>query len=465
MKLTLFRYLAVFLVWPLAAIAQTNFTILKSFTGAPDGAVPYCSLVCDTNGMFYGTTLVGGISNQGTVFMLSHNGVGYTGAGYDILKNFFGTNGIEPFAGLVLGSDGNLYGTTYSGGTSNLGTVFKINRDDSGFAVLHSFIGGSDGENPEAGLIEGSDGALYGTTYFANSSNRGTVFKINKDGSGYSVLHIFTGYPGDGQQPTGRLLQGSDGALYGTTLFGGSYGAGTVFTLNKDGSGYGVLYNFGASGDGAGPIAGLIEGSDHALYGTTQLGGGTGYQGTVFKINKDGSGYQILHRFSTTGNDGQTPNGELMEGSDGALYGGTANGGVNGGGTIYKLNKDGSGYTILRSFFGTGGDGQSPKCALLQLSNGVFYGTTELGSANGAGCVFALSTSPLPPQIVSLSASGASNFLQFAGTSLVQYDVQRSTNLSSWSVLTTLTSQTNGQFNYLDLNPPQPSAFYRLQQH
>ncbi|HUA66548.1 MAG TPA: choice-of-anchor tandem repeat GloVer-containing protein [Alphaproteobacteria bacterium] len=465
MNLSLFRCLAAFSLWPLAVVAQTNFTILETFTNVPDGAVPYCTLVSDTNGLFYGTTLVGGISNQGTVFVLNHNGSQYGGTGYHILISFLGTNGTEPFAGVILGSDGNLYGTTYAGGTSNFGTVFKLSRNGSGFAVLHSFVGGTDSKNPEASLIEGSDGALYGTTYFGNSATRGTIFKINKDSSGYSVLHTFAGYPTDGQQPIGRLLQGSDGALYGTTAFGGSDGAGTVFTISMGGSNYGTIYNFGASGDGAGPVAGLIEGSDHALYGTTQLGGGTNFDGSIFKINKDSSGYQILHGFSGSGTDGQMPDSELTEGADGALYGGTVNGGVNSGGIIYKLNKDGSGYTILRSFYTTGGDGESPKCALLQSSNGDFYGTTEYGGAAGAGCVFALSTSPLPPQISSLTASSTSNFLQFVATSLVQYDVQRSGNLSSWLTLATLTSQTNGQFNYSDLSPPLPCAFYRLKQH
>ena len=449
------------------ATAQTNFTILKSFTSVPDGNVPYCTLVADTNGLLYGTTSGGGISNQGTIFVIHTNAFGYKNTfGYMTLASFVGTtNGVAPFAGLVLSTNGGLYGITFSGGISNYGTVFTIGRDGSGFAVLHSFTGGTDGENPRAGLIEASDGALYGTTYFANSANRGTIFKLNKDGSGYSVLHTFTGNP-DGQQPTCKLLEASDGILYGTTVFGSAHNKGAIFAMNKDGSGYGTLYDFGSiTGDGTGPSAGLIEGSDYALYGTAYLGGGTGNNGIVFTINKDGNGYQILHGFSTTNGDGQRPNGELIEGVDGALYGGTDFGSTGSSGVIYKLNKDSSGYQILRNFSSSNGDAHTPKCALLQLSNGILYGTTEFGAVGGAGCVFTLSAAPLPPRILSLATSGNTNVLQCFATSSVQYDIQRSTNLSDWVTLTTLTSLTNGQLNYTNSSPLPQNTFYRLQQH
>jgi uncharacterized repeat protein (TIGR03803 family) len=452
-------------VGPVAA--QTNFTILKHFNGVPDAAVPFGALVVDGNNVFYGTTIGGGVSNAGAVFKLNADG-----SGYGVLKSLVASNGTGPQAGLVLGADGMLYGTAYSGGASNFGTVFALNRDGSGFGVLHSFTGTTDGANPEGPVIEGSDGVLYGTTYFANSATRGTVFKINKNGTGYSIIHTFLGSVwGDGQQPECRLLEGSDGALYGTTGFGGAHNAGTVFTINKDGSGYNILYSFRSFiGDGLGPTAGLMEGSDQALYGTTYKGGAisTNQGGTAFKINKDGGGYQILHDFSLSTADASRPNGELVEGSDGALYGGCDYGG-HGSGAFFKMNKDGSGYSILRTLFGPGGgDGYLPKCALVQLSNDVFYGTTELGGGGAptaAGCVFALSSAPLPPRGLSVSVSPSSNTVHFAATSSVQYDVERSTNFSSWSALTTLTSPTNGQINYVDLNPPGLAGFYRLKLH
>ena len=464
-SLNLWLTVALLTVYP--AMAQTNFTILKSFTSVPDGNVPFSTLVADSNGLLYGTTTGGGISNQGTIFVIHTNAYGYKSpSGYATLASFTGgTNAAYPYAGLVLSTNGNLYGTTFGGGISNFGTVFTIRNDGSGLGVLHSFVGGTDGENPRAALIEASDGTLYGTTYFANSSNRGTIFKINNDGSGYATLHTFTGNP-DGQQTQGRLLEGSDGVLYGTAGNGGIHYRGMIFFITKDGGSYGTLYDFGSiTGDGSGPVAGLIEASDHALYGTTYSGGGTGANGTVFKINKDSSGYQILHGFSTSNGDGQRPNGELVEGLDGAIYGGTDFGGVGSVGVIYKLNKDGGGYQILRNFSSGSGDGHDPKCGLLQLANGILYGTTEFGAVGGAGCVFALSTAPLPPRIQSLTISGNTNLLQCFATSTVLYDIQLSTNLSAWTILATKTSQTNGQLNYTNQSPPLTSAFYRLQQH
>jgi len=440
------------------ASAQTNFTVLRSFSGIPDGAVPFGALVDGKDGAFYGTTAAGGISNYGTIFRVNTDGSRPV-----ILKSFIGSDGSAPLAGLVLSIDGKLFGTTFTGGTSNFGTVFSLGKNGSDFTVLHSFAGGPDGKSPKFPLIVGSDGVLYGTADFADSTNRGTIFRLNQDGTSYSVLHIFTGNP-DGQNPT-KLLEGSDGNLYGATGFGGPTIAGTVFSIQKDGNGYAILYNFqGRGGDGLSPGAGLVEGSDGALYGTTSHGG-TGLGGTVFRLNMDGTGYGILRSFSDAGDDSYEPDTELVEGTDGALYGSTyfgSNGSDNG--TIYKLNKDGSGYTILRKFTGTSGDGQTPG-ALLLMTNGVFYGTTEYGGGGvGGGCVFALGSVPLPPRVAALSASGSTNLMQCAATSGFQYDVQRSTNLSSWSVLASITS-TNGGFTFSDSTQLQPVAFYRLQQH
>src|SRR5262249_47649354 len=157
------------------------------------------------------------------------------------------------------------------------------------------------------------------------------VFRIEKDGSGYSVLHIFSfGAGNDGSDPR-QLIEGSDRALYGTTGSGGTADNGTVFKLNKDGSGYTLLHSFtGTVGDGSNPCAGLLEGSDGALYGTTAEGGSSLSYGTVFKLNKDGSGYRVLHRFVSGLGDGRNPRAALVEGSDGTMYGTTPGGGTDG---------------------------------------------------------------------------------------------------------------------------------------
>ena len=336
-----------------------------------------------------------------------------------------------------------------------------IGGDNRLLRVLYSFTNGTDGKRPQAGLLAASDGALYGTTS-AGSSNRGIVFKIDTDGGGFQILHTFTGKP-DGQQPTCKLVEGSDGALYGTTQGGGTSLGGTVFKINKDGNGYGILYNF-VGGSGASlPYAGLIKGSDGFLYGTTYYGPGFDFVGTIFQISEDGLSYQTQYSFPATG-DLQGPAGELLEGPDNALYGvaGRSLASPYSGG-IFKVNKDGSDYTVLRAF-GSIPDGAAPNCALVELNN-IFYGTTEMGGTLGFGCVFALSSSPLPPRITSLATSGTTNTLQIVATSASQFAVERSTNLADWSVITTLTSPLSCQTNFPDLGPPQPSAFYRLHQH
>lgn len=438
--------------------AQTNFTVVKSFNGAPEASVPYDSIVADSNNVFYGTTIGGGISNHGAIFSLSADGTVYK-----LLKSFLVTNGSSLYAGLLLSTNGSLYGTTFSGGTSNFGTVFAIHRDGTGFTLLHSFTGTSDGQNPEAALIEGSDGALYGTTYFATSAVRGTIFKINKDGTGYSIIHIFTGTSagGDGQQPVAKLLKGSDGALYGTTSVGGANIRGAIFKIAENGNNYSIVYSFGAvSNDGAGPRAGLIEVSNQ-LYGTTYMGG-LYTSGTIFRINKDGTGEQILHNFPSATGDAERPNGILFQGADGALYGGTDYGGVSDNGAIYKINTDGSGYQLVHNFTLTNGDGQVPKCALLQLPNGALYGTTEYGGTIGAGCVFALSASPLQPKLLPLSIDNGSNVVQGVITSGLKYSIMRSLNMRSWSTVGTMAYPTN---SFSDTNPPSSAAFYKLKQN
>ena len=280
-------------------------------------------------------------------------------------------------AGVTEGSDGALYGTTQGGGTANAGTVFRINRDGMGFTVLHSFkCTSTDGCSPTAGVTEGSDGALYGTTQGGGTAGGGTVFRINRDGTGFTVLHSFECTSTDGCGPTAGVTEGSDGALYGTTQGGGAASAGTVFRINKDGTGFTVLHSFEcASTNGCFPIAGVTEGSDGALYGTTQGGGAAG-AGTVFRINRDGTKFIVLHSFDCT-RTAVSPAG-VTEGGDGALYGTTASGGTAGGGTVFRINKDGTGFTVLHSFECTSTDGCSPRPGVTEGSDGALYGTTRV---------------------------------------------------------------------------------------
>jgi len=274
----------------LAGSAQTSavFTSLYSFTGTNDGAIPRAALVQGRDGNFYGTTINGGIANYnpnggtggyGTVFRISTSGV------LTNLYFFTGTNdGANPYAPLVHGSDGNFYGTTVAGGTNGLGTVFKISTNGA-LTNLYSFTDGADGAYPRVGLVQGSDGYFYGTTdghgpFFYLSA----VFKISTNGS-LTPLYAFS--PPWVEHPS-RLVQGNDGNFYGTTEIGGNtnlnggLGYGTVFTVTTNGT-LTSLYSFSGTNDGSTPDAGLVQGSDGNFYGTTAFGG-TNNAGTVFRL-------------------------------------------------------------------------------------------------------------------------------------------------------------------------------------
>ncbi len=229
-----------------------------------------------SDGNFYGTAVVGGANGAGTVFKITPGGTLIT------LYSFGVSDGQSPYGGLVQGSDGNFYGTTEFGGANNgNGTVFKITPRGT-LTSLYSFAG-SDGANPHAGLVQGSDGNFYGTTEFGGTgqcANRcGTVFKITPSGT-LTTLYDFAG--SDGFKPQAGLVQGSDGNFYGTTTGGGANnGKGTVFKITPSGT-LTTLYSFAGS-DGAFPQAGLVQGSDGNFYGTT-AGGGANFAGTVFRL-------------------------------------------------------------------------------------------------------------------------------------------------------------------------------------
>jgi uncharacterized repeat protein (TIGR03803 family) len=264
-----------------------NYANFYSFTGSPDGASPQAGLVQGSDGNFYGTTSSGGTHDAGTVFRIT------PGGSKTILYSFGGSpDGAVPLAGLLQGSDGNFYGTTYAGGTSTsytseygpgAGTVFRISPSGA-YTNLYSF-GSSPNDSlwPNDGLVLGSDGNFYGTTTFGGARSEGSVFRISPSGS-ETVLYSFGYYLNDGVAPYAGVVRGSDGNFYGTTDGGGTNGDGTVFRISPNGN-YTNLYSFGGfSNDGQNPLAGLVQGNDGNFYGTTYFGGTNG-QGIVFKID------------------------------------------------------------------------------------------------------------------------------------------------------------------------------------
>jgi uncharacterized repeat protein (TIGR03803 family) len=360
--------------------------VLHHFGGGNDGANLQAGILVGSDGMLYGATRAGGLLGSGTLFKLNTDG-----SGYSAFYSFSGPDDGVDARGTLIEVSNRLYGTTSLGGGSAHGTVFGVNKDGSGFLLLRSFAGApTDGFDSWAGLLSGTDGALYGTTRQGGSASQGIIFKVNPNGSGYEVLHHFGG-AGDGQQPWARVLEETDGKLYGTARNGGTHINGTLFRLNKDGGGYETLHHFdGGIGEGYRPEGMLIRASDGRLYGTTRLGGRANI-GSIYTIQPDGSAFATTHSFSVSGGDGRESYSRLLAASDGYLYGTALNGGAFEGGIIFKVHKDGSDYQLLHSFDFDSGDGINPYEGLIEGSDGVLYGATRYGgSSMDAGTIFKL---------------------------------------------------------------------------
>ncbi len=306
-------------------------------------------------------------------------------------------DGGGPQGDLLLVGD-SLYGMTESGGATGGGTIFRDLPDGSRHVVLHQFLGGAfDGASPTGSLIE-SDGELYGMTSAGGGASQGTIFRLDPDGSDYTLLHAFGGGAADGSYPQGSLLA-LDGLLYGMTSGGGAGGTGTIFAIRPDGNGFTVMRSFtGGPADGSYPLGSLI-GSGGVLFGMTQGGGGSNL-GTVFRVNPDGSGFAVLHSFAGGVSDGQWPSGSLVEAGD-ELIGLTWAGGLGGRGTIFKVNRDGTGFAVLHSFAGADGDwprgigSLAPSAFFVPLGSltsfdGGLYGVTTSGGLDGGGVLFRL---------------------------------------------------------------------------
>lgn len=368
----------------------TGFTVLHPFTGAPaDGFDAWDGLLAGTDGVLYGTTRQGGSADQGVIFKVNTDG-----SGYEVLHHFGGPNdGQEIWAGLVEGTDARLYGTARNGGLHLNGIVFRLNKDGSNYETVHHFDGGSgEGYRPEGTLIRAVHGALYGTTRKGGRANIGSVYKLQTDGSAFDTIRHFSVSGGDGSETSSRLLAATDGYLYGTTLQGGAFEYGLIFKVRPDGSNYQPLHDFGFdANDGINPYEGLSEGGDGVLYGATRYGGGMD-AGTVFKLNKDGSGYEVIHRFTQTTGTGSLPAAGVIVGSDGRLYGRTLNGGSSDGATVFRLNRDGTGFTILHDSAVSGGNRFYAYSGLIEGSDAKLYGSSSGDGDHGAGTVFKLNT-------------------------------------------------------------------------
>ena len=375
----------------------------------PDGSSPDAPVIQGTDGNLYGTTASGGANSYwGTVFKMTPDGVLTTLYSFCPHPEQSCPDGMSPWAALVQASDGNFYGTTSQGGTYSGGTVFRITPNGE-LTTLHSFQY-LDGRSPSTALIQSTDGNLYGIAN-AGSHNQGVIFKITLDGS-LTVVYSFCSQSGcvDGKGPTGPLLQASDGNFYGTTGGGGvncgNSGCGTVFEITPQGA-LTTLHSFNGT-DGKAPRGGLAQGSDGNFYGVTNQGGTNclsfGGCGTVFKVTPAGV---LTTLYSFSGPDGDAPTAGLVQGDDANFYGTTNLGGAFCGfsgicGTAFEITPEGT-LKTLHSFSGM--DGRFP-AGLLKANDGSFYGTTTGGGANcgemGCGTLFNL----VAYAVVSINKSG-----------------------------------------------------------
>jgi len=379
-----------------SAAAATQYKVLHNFVYQNgDGFGPEATLIFDSNGNLYGTTIAGGTACEppgcGAVFELSPDSNGSWNE--SLLNNFNGSDGSSSVAPLVFDSHGNLYGSTKSGGSDDNGTVFKLTPGGSGAwteIVVHSFTGGSDGSQPLSGIALDASGHLYGTASAGGLNGGGVAFSMGGGNlpGGASVLHSFGGAT-DGNQPSGSLASDASGNLYGTTWAGGVYQLGCVFELVRDPlSGdwtETVLYSFDGP-DGANPYGGVILDAAGNLYGTTYDGGADGV-GTVFKLTDSNGSWSesVLHSFATGNSDGGNPYSGLTFDPYGNLYGTTNSGGPGEHGTVFRLTPMPTGQWIETILYGFTGrlDGGWPVGGVVLDNAGNIYGTTDMGGTGG----------------------------------------------------------------------------------
>jgi uncharacterized repeat protein (TIGR03803 family) len=367
---------------------SSTYQILHSMSANSEGANPISNLV-EVNGVYYGTNLAGGTNGLGSVFSITPAGQ------LTLIHSFTGgaADGAIPSGGLVLGSDGNLYGTTTNGGSYNSGSIYKVIPGNAPIysGVVFSFGAVSnDGVNPYASLVQGygSDHAFYGTTKFGGTNNLGTIFKITLLNNliNETVIYSFSG-AADGQYPQSNLIVDSTDTLYGTAPEGGASGFGSVFSMSTGGA-FNLIYSFaGPTQDGQSPFGALVQDTSGTLYGTTSLGG-LNNLGTIFSCAPTSNSCSVMYNFgSSSSSDGSSPNGSLILKS-GVLYGTSSYGGNSNNGTIFALNVNTLSYSIKNSFQANN-DGAHPNAGLLLASNGYFYGTTLNGSGTySSGTVF-----------------------------------------------------------------------------
>ena len=380
-----------------ASFAQVN--LLYSFGGNGDGEYTDTDLVTDSAGNLYGTSVQGGTYGGGTVFQITPSGT------HTVLYNFTGSaDGGEPYKGVTLDKAGNLYGTAVTGGTGagcegGCGVVYKLTNSGGSWSqtVIHNFTGGNDGSGPGSGVTFDKQGNLYGTTPTGGAKAFGVIYQMKPGSAGnwqFAVIHTFTGGLDGLGGSAGRMILDSAGNLYGTCTVGGANGDGTVFELTTQQGKWKLttLYSFKDQPDGALPYGGLIFDRAGNLYGTTYYAGANDL-GTVYKLSHSGGAWteSVLYNFKG-GTDGDSPISTLISDAAGNLYGTTSDGGAANCncGTIFKMTRGTGGKwteSVPYRFPGTPGAGFAYNGMVVD-SAGNIYGATVHGGAGNDGAIY-----------------------------------------------------------------------------
>jgi uncharacterized repeat protein (TIGR03803 family) len=436
-----------------AAQPQTLFNFQLG-PGTVTGSHPNAGLILGPDGNFYGTTRDGGSNNAGTIFRLTADGA------LTSLFAFNTTNGSAPQAALALGRDGNFYGTTTLGGPMNFGTVFRFATNGT-LTTLGSF-NGTNGGDPQCQLVMDASGNFYGTAPEQGTNFSGTVFRVSTNGV-LSTLATFNDVNGASPEDDGLAL-GNDGNFYGTTADGGDIGFGTVFRVTPGGA-VTVLFSFN-SANGSAPQGGLVLATDGNFYGGASFGGVSPGFGNLFRITPGGV-LTTLFNFHFT--DGDEPATRLIQAADGALYGVTPFGGMTNGnpgstgfGTVFRMTTNGV-FTSLVAFQGT--NGSNPNGPLLMGNDGNLYGTTAHGGTGGGGTIFRIVLTPRLAGIAKLANGNA--VITGSGPSGAPFRLWASTDpsrsVASWTLLTNGVFAGDGTFSFTDAAAAAlPAQFYRV---
>jgi uncharacterized repeat protein (TIGR03803 family) len=410
--------LGILLSCALATQAQIAESTLHSFcsqvanASCSDGSGPAGDLIQASDGLLYGTTQTGGAHASGAVFAM--NTAGALTTVYSFCAQAKCADGQQPESGVIEGTDGNFYGTTRLGGASGAGAVYRLTRSGA-LTVLHNFCAQAncaDGQWPIAALTEDTHGNFYGAAQYGGAHSAGTLFEITAAGQ-FLVLHAFCSVAqcADGALPAAPLLLAANGNGYGTT-FGqpGSKGSGTIFEITPSGV-FTTLHAFCTAAncpDGNAPVGRLVQTADGSIVGATQFGGAHADSGSLFAITPAGQ-FTTLHSFCGLAGcaDGSTPRSGPVLGSDGNLYGVTATGGATASGAAYRITVGGAAIALYEFCSVTNcPDGLSPRGAVVQAADGNLYGTAFAGgNAQLAGLAFALRGNPALPPPVTITAS------------------------------------------------------------